>query len=457
MFEGAHHAYTLKSYQSKQRQIQVFDEWYKRWEGAAEQILAAQKAIMPPDVDRAAFEDPASETNASALELLDGVSAELREMAEALNALAERTAERRDDWAQRCDGSAWWAAATQCRQEYYALVEKLRSEGVDDLAQHGVLVQRRQELEQRIRKMEIIKESRQEVLRQAQEGLDRLKLLRQEITNKRQTFVDSVLGENKFVSIRVLPYQPELSIIEAAFRSLINRADDNGFAQDILVERDGKAQEGILGRLLNDVPSNAQAAAAAILADLEEMKSNLIAAARGEIRPVGFSARFINYLTRLTPEQHDRIRTWYPEDGLQVSYSADGTGRNFRPIEQASPGQKTAAILAFILAYGTEPLVLDQPEDDLDNRLIYDLIVQQIRQIKTRRQVIVVTHNPNIVVNGDAEKVLEMAFKNGQCVVGERGSLQSQGIRDAVCRVMEGGPEAFKKRYKRIALEKLGS
>jgi ABC-type enterochelin transport system ATPase subunit len=187
------------------------------------------------------------------------------------------------------------------------------------------------------------------------------------------------------------------------------------------------------------------------------MKTNLIAAARAETRPVGFSGRFINHLTRLTPEQHDRIRTWYPEDGLQVSYSADGTGRNFRPIEQASPGQKTAAILAFVLAYGTEPLVLDQPEDDLDNRLIYDLIVKQIRQIKTRRQVIVVTHNPNIVVNGDAEKVLEMAFKNGQCVVGERGSLQSQEIRDAVCRVMEGGPEAFKKRYKRIALEKLGS
>jgi energy-coupling factor transporter ATP-binding protein EcfA2 len=155
---------------------------------------------------------------------------------------------------------------------------------------------------------------------------------------------------------------------------------------------------------------------------------------------------------------HSALKTlWYPEDGLQVSYSADGTGRNFRPIEQASPGQKTAAILAFVLAYGTEPLVLDQPEDDLDNRLIYDLIVKQIRQIKTRRQVIVVTHNPNIVVNGDAEKVLEMAFKNGQCVVGERGSLQSQEIRDAVCRVMEGGPEAFKKRYKRIALEKLGS
>jgi hypothetical protein len=328
VFEGTDHADTLKSYQSKQRQIRVFDEWYKRWAGAEVQILAAQKAILPLDVDRAGFQDPTSETDASALELLDGVSAELRELAESLKTLAERTAERRADWEKLRDGSAWWAGAIQCTQGYNALVEKLRNEGVEDLAQHGVLVQRRQELEQRIGEIEKIEESRREVLRQAQEGLDRLKLLRQEITNKRQTFVDSVLGDNKFVSIRILPYQPELSVIEAAFRSLINRADDNGFAQDILVEHDGKAQEGILGRLLNDVPSDAQAAAAAIVVHLEEMKTNLIAAARAETRPVGFSGRFINHLTRLTPEQHDRIRTWYPEDGLQVSYSAEDVVRN---------------------------------------------------------------------------------------------------------------------------------
>jgi DNA repair exonuclease SbcCD ATPase subunit len=187
------------------------------------------------------------------------------------------------------------------------------------------------------------------------------------------------------------------------------------------------------------------------------MRTGLIATIEGEIAQLGIRPRFATHLKKLNPEQCDRIRTWFPEDGLQVSYSADGTGQGFRPIEQASPGQKTAAILAFLLAYGTEPLVLDQPEDDLDNRLIYDLIVQQIRQIKTHRQVIVVTHNPNIVVNGDAEKVLEMAFRAGQCVVAERGSLQSQSIRVAVCQVMEGGTEAFAKRYRRIALGRLSS
>ena len=86
-------------------------------------------------------------------------------------------------------------------------------------------------------------------------------------------------------------------------------------------------------------------------------------------------------------------------------------GSNRQRIEQGSPGQKTAALLAFILSYGDEPLLLDQPEDDLDNELIYDLIVQQLRKTKGKRQVIVVTHNANIVVNGDAEMVFPLEVR----------------------------------------------
>ena len=110
-------------------------------------------------------------------------------------------------------------------------------------------------------------------------------------------------------------------------------------------------------------------------------------------------------------------------------------------------------MLAFLLAHGNEPLVLDQPEDDLDNHLIYELVVQQIRENKLRRQILVVTHNPNIVVNGDAEMLYAMDFKEGQCKVIEQGSLQERAMRNEVCRVMEGGLEAFERRYRRLAGE----
>ena len=110
-------------------------------------------------------------------------------------------------------------------------------------------------------------------------------------------------------------------------------------------------------------------------------------------------------------------------------------------------------MLAFLLAHGEEPLILDQPEDDLDNHLIYDLVVRQIRENKLRRQIIVVTHNPNIVVNGDAEMLHALDFRQGQCVVAQSGSLQEKDMREEICRVMEGGREAFDRRYRRLGPE----
>jgi DNA repair exonuclease SbcCD ATPase subunit len=141
---------------------------------------------------------------------------------------------------------------------------------------------------------------------------------------------------------------------------------------------------------------------------------------------------------------------WYPEDSLEVKYSPKGDGTGFRPIGQASAGQRAAAMLAFLLAHGGEPIVLDQPEDDLDNHLIYDLVVKQIRSGKQRRQIITITHNPNVVVNGDAEMIHALDFRGGQCRVVERGCLQDKPMRDEICRVMEGGREAFERRYRRL-------
>jgi ABC-type Mn2+/Zn2+ transport system ATPase subunit len=162
--------------------------------------------------------------------------------------------------------------------------------------------------------------------------------------------------------------------------------------------------------------------------------------------------RFANYLATLKPEALDRLDSWFPDDSLRVTYSPRTDGTDFKPIEQGSPGQKTAAILAFLLAYGEEPIVLDQPEDDLDNHLIYDLIVRQVRETKRRRQIIVVTHNANIVVNGDAELVIALDVRGGQTRTIVLGGLQEQCVRDEICRVMEGGREAFELRYRRIAL-----
>ena len=74
-------------------------------------------------------------------------------------------------------------------------------------------------------------------------------------------------------------------------------------------------------------------------------------------------------------------------------------------------------------------------------------------KIKSKRQVIVVTHNANIVVNGDAEMVFPLTVKNGQSIINHSSSIQDSQIRQQICHILEGGREAFKQRYKRIHLE----
>ena len=103
-----------------------------------------------------------------------------------------------------------------------------------------------------------------------------------------------------------------------------------------------------------------------------------------------------------------------------------------------------------MLGFGSEPIVLDQPEDDLDSTLIYELLVRRFRETKPARQLILVTHNPNIVVHGDAEYVLSLEVRGSRTVISREGGLQEQDVREEICRVMEGGREAFESRYHRI-------
>ena len=74
-----------------------------------------------------------------------------------------------------------------------------------------------------------------------------------------------------------------------------------------------------------------------------------------------------------------------PEDEIEVEYKLDNS-KHYKSLSTASAGQKTTAILTFILSYGESPLILDQPEDDLDNRLVYDLIVKRLTTAKEKRQ-----------------------------------------------------------------------
>jgi ABC-type uncharacterized transport system ATPase subunit len=162
--------------------------------------------------------------------------------------------------------------------------------------------------------------------------------------------------------------------------------------------------------------------------------------------------RFIEKMIRCSQDQRDELAFLFPDDSLSIGYKTESEGI-FKDITQGSPGQKNAVILSFILSYGTQPLILDQPEDDLDNHLIYDMIVRHLRKIKEKRQIIIVTHNANIVVNGNADLVIPLIAEGGETIINQEGTIQDEQVRDEICRVMEGGRIAFEMRYKRILRE----
>ena len=117
-----------------------------------------------------------------------------------------------------------------------------------------------------------------------------------------------------------------------------------------------------------------------------------------------------------------------------------------RPIQYCSPGQRCSAMLPIVALTSSAPLIIDQPEDNLDNRLVSRTLFRILARLKESRQIIVATHNPNILVSGDAEQVLILSPLGD---LDESGSIDKVEVVEHVISLMEGGAEAFRKRQTR--------
>jgi energy-coupling factor transporter ATP-binding protein EcfA2 len=123
---------------------------------------------------------------------------------------------------------------------------------------------------------------------------------------------------------------------------------------------------------------------------------------------------------------------------------------NGQSVDNLSPGQRSSAMLPLIALSQSSPLVIDQPEDNLDNRLVGKVVANILAELKEQRQVIVATHNPNIVVAGDAEQVIVLdAVDNKRGKVLEAGSIDHSRIAERVIELLEGGRDAFRIRKER--------
>ena len=193
--------------------------------------------------------------------------------------------------------------------------------------------------------------------------------------------------------------------------------------------------------------ADADAIAAAMDAFRSHVWRDLLAAMPPTIPPEGKRA------------WQQQLADWlYDTSHITIHYGIEYEGIS---IEHLSPGTRGIVLLLLYLAIDrndTAPLIIDQPEENLDPKSVYTELVQHFREARKRRQIIVVTHNANLVVNTDADQVIvakservpDMALP---LITYETGALENKSIRAAVVDILEGGERAFLERERRYRLK----
>ena len=153
----------------------------------------------------------------------------------------------------------------------------------------------------------------------------------------------------------------------------------------------------------------------------------------------------------------DLGRWLFSTDHVNLEYGIKYDGVD---ITRLSPGLRGIVLLMLYLAvdqWDTRPLLIDQPEENLDPYSVYEELVKYFRTAKRRRQVILVTHNPNLVVNADADQVIIASSERTDPnylprISYSSGGLEDKTTRSEVCRILEGGERAFLERERRYAI-----
>ncbi len=173
--------------------------------------------------------------------------------------------------------------------------------------------------------------------------------------------------------------------------------------------------------------------------DIDDQSSTLLVKANNPYEKIGDPA--IVKVDRERLQKILRIQELQFEDEFFIKL-------NGKPIQHCSPGQRCSAMLPIVTLTSEAPIVIDQPEDNLDNRLVSRAIFKILSKLKESRQIIVATHNPNIPVSGDAEQVLVLRADG---TLDTFGSIDDDEVVQNIIYLLEGGKDAFNRRRRRYS------
>ncbi|RXK57540.1 PHP domain-containing protein [Lacibacter luteus] len=407
-------------------QKEIIDSFVTEAQRKEGELSLLESSLELPDLSYEIFEERHStELKQSSKKLIEGYT----ELKKQLEEIKQKAEELRMEFETQLSATVWKSDFDQNQATFDQKREELESQGIKEISNFEIISSAKTQKEKELEKViEIELGLASEIGKRDQLQADYLEKAKQ-INQARRTYIDNLLPTDKIkVSINFLRNKADFI---QKLRSIIQRPDRFEDDVDFLAD---KCFNGNTEQKINEVRE--------IFRKIRRME---------KVSEV--SGHFENLVRGMTDAQMDELELLLPEDEVEIKYKPSGA-TSFKPLSTASAGQKTTAVLTFILSQGELPLILDQPEDDLDNRLVYELIVDRLRQAKETRQIIVVTHNANIPVNGDAEYVVSMNSDSKTLEVLYSGSVEQANIKKEICDVMEGSEQAFdmrSKRYKQIS------
>ena len=437
VLEDAGHKIVYQQLALRRRQRAELEKWDENSEPLAALIeeMAARLALPTLALTQGS---PAGAEETRLTAASEKFRAELEREAAVLREAGQRIETARTAWLAGRALTGWQGLNDGSERAYRDLIVNLTLVGKTSVRpdQYGQLVQQEQVLKKQIEKLDAMATEKGILSQRADALLADIKTSRAQLSTNRSAFLSKLFDDKSTLKTTLKPHG-DISGGINDLRNILGRQDVSGKEfENIASYLSGAGNTSHLEARVGNVKA----------ALLEVNRTGEIPANAPDF---DWNRPFLSHLKTRTTEDMSRVLLWFPPDDLDLRYRRDSS-EDFKPLKKASAGQVVAAVLAFILAQGDEPLILDQPEDDLDNQLIYDLIVRQLRTNKQRRQVIVVTHNPNIVVNGNADLVIPLHVQNGQTAIPVRGALQDAKVREWVCNIMEGGREALERRFRCI-------
>lgn len=434
IFEESDHQEVLKNYQDAHRVDNEISTIIRGMEGYTERV----QQVINEDIDFLHFSEfIEGNIDDSSLDVLQKGIRQWKDIHHDLRQIIDKLNRFNKEFGLKTREIPFQKKKNKAISAYQNLARKLAELG-EDTSVYGELLDRKQKLEKGIKEIDRFKKEHDKkiqlcnrIRKDIEDHEKKLRVLREEVIN-------SLNQRNKDIIIS-LDQMGDVNQAEASFRYIIRKKGDT-YARDIIeFDEEYIPRRGFIFELKNETNNNLR------WQKRDDLIRKVVGATESDLK--GFGKPFVRHINALEPEDIDRLEVWYPEDKITLKLVVNGREED---IDTGSAGQRTAAMLSLILSLDDTPLIIDQPEDDLDTQRITDLVVAGLRNLKMKQQVIVVTHNPNIPVNGGAENIVHLSFLKGAIRVRTSGALQNKEVRQAVCDIMEGGSEALSSRYYRI-------